>query len=195
MIRTNEALFTYVTRLFRSVATHKIDEQHFAPGQKILTEGKNVYAVYILKSGIVKSYLTTDTGNTFIQEFFGEGELFGELELMDETPAFCTVEAIDAVSVYKISKSDFLVMLDEDQKLNKLFMRGLVSKLKYKATRHSYNQSHTIEDKLSRLKMKLPALEQVISKQDIADYLGITLRALNRSIRNLAAISQVGSDK
>jgi len=149
-------------------------------------EGKNVFSVYIMKSGIVKCFLTTDTGNNFIQEFFGEGELFGEIELMDDCYSYCTIEAIDEVVVYKIQKGDFLKLLDEDKKFNRLFIAALISKLKYKATRHSYNQSHTIEDKLMRLKIKFPDLEKVISKQDIADYLGITLRALNRTIRSMS---------
>lgn len=185
MIRTNKELFNYIIELARSGLSNSFTEQQYAPKQNILIEGKNVFSVYILKSGVVKCYLTTDTGNTFIQEFFGEGELFGELELMDETCSYCTIEAVDEVTVYKIQKSDFLKLLDEDKKLNRLFIKALIIKLKYKATRHSYNQSHTIEDKLLRLKMNFPELEKVISKQDIADYLGITLRALNRTIKTM----------
>lgn len=186
MIRTNKELFDYFTKLFHSGSVNSISEQHFAPTQDILIEGKNVFSVYILKKGIVKCYLTTDTGKTFIQEFFGEGELFGEIELMDDSYSYCTIEAIEDVTVYKIQKSDFLKLLDRDKKLNQLFIMALISKLKYKATRHSYNQSHTIEDKLARLKMKFPELEKVLSKQDIADYLGITLRALNRTMKTLS---------
>ena len=186
MIRTNKELFSYITHLVRSESDHTFSEHHFAPSQKILMEGKKVFSVYIMKSGMVKCFLTTDTGSNFIQEFFSEGELFGEIELMDDCYSYCSIEAIDEVVVYKIQKDDFLKLLDEDKKFNRLFIEALISKLKYKATRHSYNQSHTIEDKLTRLKMKFPALEQVISKQDIADYLGITLRALNRTIRSMS---------
>ena len=186
MIRTNKELFNYITKLIESGSASSFSEHHFAPLEDILIEGKNVFSVYILKSGIVKCYLTTDTGNTFIQEFFGEGELFGELELMDDSYSYCTIKALDNVTVYKIQKSDFLQLLNQDEKFNKLFINALISKLKYKATRHSYNQSHTIEDKLTRLKMKFPEMEKVISKRDIADYLGITLRALNRTMKTVS---------
>lgn len=187
MIRTNKELFNYITHLVASGAAHSFTEHHFAPEQEILIEGKNVFSVYIMKSGIVKCYLTTDTGSNFIQEFFGEGELFGEIELLDNSFSYCTIQAIDHVAVYKIQKSDFLQLLEQDTKFNRLFIGALISKLKYKATRHSYNQSHGIEDKLTRLKLKFPELEKVISKQDIADYLGITLRALNRTIKTMSS--------
>lgn len=187
MIRTNKAFFNYITHLVLSENTHLFTLLTFKPTQQILVEGKNVFSIYIMKSGMVKCYLSTDTGSTFIQEFFGQGELFGEIELLDDIASYCTIEAIDEVAVYSIQKKDFLQLLDTDKKFNQLFIAALISKLKYKATRHSYNQSHVLEDKLMRLKMKFPDLEQVISKQDIADYLGITLRALNRTLKALAA--------
>ncbi|WP_442587193.1 Crp/Fnr family transcriptional regulator [Pedobacter sp. AW31-3R] len=186
MIRTNKELFNYINRLFLSGSANPFTEHQYAPSEKILVEGKNVFSVYIMKSGIVKCYLTTDTGNNFIQEFFGQGELFGEIELMDDSYCYCTIAALNDVTIYKIQKAEFLKLLDEDKKFNRLFIEALISKLKYKATRHSYNQSHIIEDKLTRLKSKFPDLEKVLSKQDIADYLGITLRALNRAIKGMA---------
>jgi len=186
MIRTNKELFNYITRLVKSGSDSLFSEHSFAPAEQILIEGKKVFSVYIMKSGIVKCYLTTDTGSTFIQEFFGEGEIFGEIELMDDSSSYCTIEAIDEVQVYKIQKNDFLDLLEQDKKFNRLFIEALILKLRYKATRHSYNQSHTIEDKLRRLKVKFPDLDQVLSKQDTADYLGITLRALNRTIKGLS---------
>jgi CRP-like cAMP-binding protein len=186
MIRTNTELFNYITHLVLSESTDLFTEHTFTPAQQILIEGKTVFSIYIMKSGMVKCYLTTDTGNKFIQEFFGQGELFGEIELLDDTGSYCTIEAIAEVAVYKIKKCDFLQLLERDKKFNQLFIAALISKLKYKATRHSYNQSHILEDKLARLKLKFPDLEKVISKQDIADYLGITLRALNRTMKTMA---------
>lgn len=191
MIRTNKELFNYISHLINSGSPHSFSAHHFAPLQEILTEGKKVFSVYIMKSGIVKCYLTTDTGNKFIQEFFGEGELFGEIELLDDSSSYCSIVAIDDVTVYKIQKNEFLKLLEQDKKFNRLFIEALIAKLKYKATRHAYNQSHILEDKLIRLKTKFPDLEKVLSKQDIADYLGITLRALNRTLKAMSATQQI----
>jgi len=185
MIRHNKELFDYIAEISRPGALQHFTACSFAPGAHILTEGKKVFSVYIIKSGFVKCYFHTENGGTFIQEFFGEGELFGEIELLDDTASYCTVEAIAQVDLYKISKQDFLLLLEKDAKLNRLFIKTLITKLKYKASRHSYNQLHTIPEKLDRLKSRMPDLTEVIPKQDIADYLGITLRALNRAIKGM----------
>lgn len=186
MIRHNKELFNYISDLARLKSGAGIELHSFSPGQHILSEGKKVFYVYIISSGVVKCYFNTESGGTFIQEFFGEGELFGEIELMDETVSYCTVEAIENVALYQIRKQDFIRLLEENQQLNRLFIKALITKLKYKATRHSFNQLHTIAEKLERLKARVPDLEKVIAKQDIADYLGITLRALNRTIKGKA---------
>jgi CRP-like cAMP-binding protein len=186
MIRTNKEVLIYINKLAASTAGAVIVQQVFTAPQQILEEGKNVYALYILKKGIAKCYFDTDTGGKFIQEFFGEGELFGEIELMDDIRSYCTVEAVETVTVYKILKKDFLQLIENDKKLNQLFIKALITKLKYKATRHSHNQLHTIEDNLTRLRLRVPDLENMIPKQDIADYLGITLRALNRTLKNMS---------
>lgn len=185
MIRTNKELFDYIIRLNHSDSDELFSEHVYNPSQLILVQEKKVFSVSIIKSGIVKCYVATDTGKTFIQEFFGTGELFGEIEIIDNSYSLSTIEAITEVVVYNINKDNFLKLLTKDKEFNLLLLKALTAKLKYKAIRHAYNQSHTVESNLSRLRKDFPELELVIPKQDIAAYLGITLRGLNRAIKNL----------
>ncbi len=64
-------------------------------------------------------------------------------------------------------------------------MKAMAIKIGYKAPRHSYQQSYTIEDNILKLKEAFPELIEVISKKDIANYMGITLRSLNRVLMKL----------
>lgn len=171
--------------LFRSEEDDSVIEQTYSPQQIILEQRKRVFAVYILKSGITKCYMTEDTGVDFIQEFFGEGEIFGEIEMFNDELSFCSIEAITNVSVFKIPHGKFHKLLDTDARFRQLIMKSLASKVKYAAVRHSYNQSHTIESNLLRLKRQFPSLNETISKIDIANYLGITERSLNRTLNQL----------
>ena len=49
---------------------------------------------------------------------------------------------------------------------------------------HSYNQTHDVEQNLARLRKNVPDLLEKISKKDIANYLGITVRSLNRTLKS-----------
>ncbi|MBC9798506.1 Crp/Fnr family transcriptional regulator [Sinomicrobium weinanense] len=181
MIRINRELLQYITELQDSGITCET----YGPGEEIIGQKKRVLSVRIVKSGIVKCYLTEDNGNDFIQEFFGEGEIFGEIEVLNGNPSFCALETITDTEVCKIPGDRFGELLQTDKKFNELILKALASKVHYTAIRHSYHQSHAIEDNLLRLKKQFPRLIDVIAKRDIANYLGVTLRSLNRTINGM----------
>lgn len=185
MIRINRELLQHVTELHDSGKEEKITRETCGPGEEIVGQRKRVLSVRIVKSGIVKCYLTEDNGRDFIQEFFGEGEIFGEIEVLNGNPSFCAIASLTETETYKISGDRFGELLQTDKKFNTLILKALASKVHYTAIRHSYHQSHAIEENLLRLKKQFPRLIDVIAKRDIANYLGVTLRSLNRTINEM----------
>ena len=193
MIRVNQELLNYLTGLKNSEYQGPIKEQTAGVGEKILHQQTNVHSLYVIKEGLAKCFLTLDNGNDFIQEFFGAGEVFGEIELITGEISFCTIEALLPTTYYKIPKDVFHQLLKNDTVFNTLILRLLATNIRYAALRHSYNQTHSLEESLKRLTQDFPELLQKISKNDIANYLGITTRSLNRVIRNLTP--SAGSSK
>lgn len=179
MIRTDQELLDYIDILCRMDINYFIEER-FLPKQKIMEQDKRYASVFIIKEGIVKCYLSDENGKDFIQEFLGKGMKFGELEVFSGTLSFCSIEAITRLEVYKISYTNFNDLLEQDKRFNRLVMKSMAVKIGYKAPRHSYQQSYTIEENILKLKEAYPELTEVISKKDIANYMGITLRSLNR---------------
>lgn len=182
MIRTNIELLEYIKASRNS--THYFIEEEIQKGQKIIDQNRNSSFGYIIKSGIAKCFLTDNNGNDFIQEFFSEGELFGEVEIINNTNNFCTIEAISEMTVYKVSTTSFQYLLENDKKFNTLIMKSFAKKIQYKAIRHSHNQLHSIKSNLFRLQQSTLDFMEIISKNDIASYLGISLRSLNRILKD-----------
>jgi len=185
MIRVNNDLANYVNRLHCSKTNDLVTEENVTSKQLIIEQGKQVFSVYIIKSGIVKCYMTQDTGLNFIQEFFGEGGIFGEIEMFNNKASFCSIETITNCSAFKIRKDDFHILLNQDKIFNQLILKALALKVEDKAIRHSHNQSHTIKSNFLRLKKSFPNLNEIIPKKDLANYLGITERSLNRTLNDL----------
>ncbi len=185
MIRINKEFLQYIVKL-DGLGVYPTIAKHLAPvGEKIIVQRTSVFAVYVVKSGMAKCYLTEDTGNDFIQEFFGEGEVFGEIEVLTNDFSFCTIEALTPTYYYKIPKETFLDLLQSDAVFNRLVHQLMANKIRYTALRHSYHQSHPLEANLKKLLQEFPDMLQKISKNDIANYLGITVRSLNRIIKSL----------
>ncbi|MBL4604249.1 MAG: Crp/Fnr family transcriptional regulator [Flavobacteriaceae bacterium] len=129
--------------------------------------------------------MSDENGKDFIQEFLSVGMEFGELEVSTGNLSFCCVESITELHVYKISHANYNKLLETDKKFNRLVMNAMAKKISYKAPRHSYQQSYSIEDNILKLQELYPNIEKVLSKNDIANYLGVTLRSLNRTLRDL----------
>jgi CRP-like cAMP-binding protein len=182
MIRTNKELLDYVSKIDDSAI---ISEQKYVPFQTLIEQGKQVNSVYIIKSGIAKCFLTEENGNDFVEEFFGEGEIVGEIEIINNHTSVCGISAITELFVYKIPADNFKHLLDTDTLFNQLILKALSFKVRYKASRHAHNQLHDVEANLLRIKKEFPEMFNAIPKLDIANYLGVTLRSLNRVLLRL----------
>lgn len=124
MIRKNLNFLAYTACLEDSTFVIEL----FSPHDFILQQGKEGKSIYIIKSGVAKCYMTDESGEDFVQEFFGEGEIFGEIESIGGNLSFCNIEAITAVEVYKITTENFLALLEADFLFNGLIMKNLASK-------------------------------------------------------------------
>ncbi|MGS2739602.1 Crp/Fnr family transcriptional regulator [Sinomicrobium sp. M5D2P17] len=183
MIRINRELLRYITKI-ESTTRDRVILESYDRKEQVIGQGKRIFSVYIVKKGIVKCYLTEDNGKDFIQEFFGEGEIFGEIEVLNGTLSFCAVETITEAEIYRIPGQWFIKLLNESTDFNSFIMKALSNKVQYKALRHSHNHLHSIQDNLLRLEQQFPLLLKMISKRDIANYLGVTLRSLNRVMQD-----------
>lgn len=185
MIRKNKKFLNYLDEFNLNDPNNGIAEITFSSSEKIIEQKRNVHSVFIVKSGIAKCYMTEDTGKDFIQGFFGEGHIFGELELLNVNLSFCTIEAITEMVLFKIPGNQFNNLLENNKNFNYQILKLLASKIRFSSLRHSYQQSHPSLHNFLRLKENFPELTNKISKQDIANYLGITERTLNRTLNSL----------
>ncbi|UII79486.1 Crp/Fnr family transcriptional regulator [Flagellimonas sp. CMM7] len=184
MIRINPELATYVKKLY-DAGKHDISEEEFGPKHRIIEQDRRYNKVYFITEGISKCYISDENGKEFIQEFLGEGMEFGELEVFSKKYTICSVEAITQLKVLSISHTRFNALLETDNHFNRLVMKALADKIRYKAPRHSYQHSYPIEDNIIRLKKIFPEFTEVISKKDISNYIGVTTRSLNRALKEL----------
>lgn len=184
MIRTDVNLLTYIDTLSQKHPDYFLVKRYHSK-EVILEQDKRYQSLYIIKSGITKCYLSDENGKEFIQEFLGKGMEFGELEVFSGNLSFCSIEAISDVDVYKITHKQYNYLLENDPIFNRLILKSMAIKIGYKAPRHSFQQSYSIEENIIRMHQIFPNFEQVLSKKDIANYMGITLRSLNRALVQL----------
>ena len=185
MIRTNTAFLDFILANQDRYPKSLVQELSIEKGHKLIRQRSLVNAVSIINEGIAKCYLYQDDGTDFILEFFGPGEVVGEIEMLNNEFSFAAVEALTPMTVLRLTRDRFIELLTKDPIFNNHVLKLLAGKVKYKATRFSFTQTHTLEQTLTKMLEDMPDLLEVISKKDLVSYLGITKRSLNRTLKNL----------
>ena len=163
-------------------------EQHikcFNAGERLMVQDKNAREILILKSGVTKCYRSEENGKELIFEFLGKGEILGDLETILHSVCLCSVEAITPVEAYSFSLEQFDAIIDNDKTFHRKLLEELALRIYQTATRASYQQNYPVEYSLVRFLLIHKEQNLSFSKQDIADYLAITVRSLNRTVKQL----------
>ncbi|SFA52878.1 cAMP-binding domain of CRP or a regulatory subunit of cAMP-dependent protein kinases [Pedobacter suwonensis] len=185
MLRTNLTFLSFIERFCTENKEADITLKSFKAGYKFIEQGEKISNIYIIKDGISKCFISEENGKDFIIEFLGKGEVVGELEALKKITCLCNVAAISDVTAYVIPHHLFLSLINKNSEFTILLLQELSTRIIQTSTRASFQQLYTLEYALLKL-LKLQADEHIsISKEDMAAYLGISVRSFNRSLKQI----------
>ena len=100
-----------------------LQRQTFQAGDTIFKEGEEGNMAYIVQSGEVEIYTTTDDGTAMVLGTVGQGGIFGEMALVDSKPRMASARASKGSTIIFVTKAMF------EQKLSKAdpFIKGLLN--------------------------------------------------------------------
>jgi CRP-like cAMP-binding protein len=186
MLRTNQLFLNYIEDLYEKQEQEEaIVIKSFSKGEKLFTQDENPSKILLIKEGITKCFFAEENGKEYIVEFLGKGEILGEIELIRNIPCLCSIEAVTDGSVYSVAIPYFRSLIKNDLSLNNHLLDVFAERIVNTSKRASYQQLYAAEHTLNQL-LELQAQQEIeISKEDIAAYLGITVRSLNRALKKL----------
>lgn len=159
--------------------------------------GENEPADYLYKvvSGTVRTYKILSDGRRQIGAFYLPGDIFG-LEVEDEH-AF-SAEAITDVRVLVIKRSAVMALAARDHDIARQLWT-LTGRELHRVQDHILLLIKTAQERVAGFLLEMAdrvsggnAVELPMSRQDIADYLGLTIETVSRTLtqlENAAAIS------
>lgn len=187
IVKRNKDLLTYLhRRVMNELPTPSLKRRLFRKGESILIQDDQPQHVYFLAHGVVKCFITEENGRHYLLEFLGEGEVLGELELLTGSATLCTVEALTDVETYQVSHDFFRAHVLPDPAFSQLLLQELAQRLIRTSRRASYQQIFPIEYAVLKLLHLFSESQQPVSKQDLADYLAVPVRSLNRVLKHLS---------
>jgi CRP/FNR family transcriptional regulator len=93
-------------------------EKNFDRGEMILLEGETALALYFVVSGAVKTFKASAEGKEQILSIVRPGEPFNDIPAFDGSPSPVSAQAMGAVTLCEIGKSDLEVVLQKFPKVS-----------------------------------------------------------------------------
>ena len=93
---------------------HLKNIQTVTDGTVLLQEGKAGNGVYMIQKGHAKVTRTAEDGTEVLLAELGDGQVFGEMSLIDDSPCSANVVAMGDLKVCVLSKEQFFDLLQTD---------------------------------------------------------------------------------
>lgn len=179
-----------------SRVTNLIIRRQYQKGELIISEGSEPECLIIINSGQVKAFRDTYDGKEQILYVFSEGDFFGEKNLLRNQKATYNVEALIDTHTCMIRKSDFQKLLREHPDIGLKIMEELCSRLDRLENNIESMGTKNVEarvnsvllefaKKFGRAHSKGVAVQLPLSREGIANYLGVARETVSRKMSRL----------
>ncbi|MEJ8858604.1 Crp/Fnr family transcriptional regulator [Variovorax robiniae] len=164
------------------------------PAQTILiNEGDTTDSLYIMLTGRVKVYASSEEGRDVVLTEYGPGEYFGELSL-DGAKRSASIKAMEPCTCRVVQGSELRQLMIEypdfamhlTRKLIRM-VRRLTEQVRSIATEDVYGRMVRVLNDMSEQIGSERVLRQKLTQQDIADRVGASREMVNRVMKELTA--------
>jgi CRP/FNR family transcriptional regulator, nitrogen fixation regulation protein len=166
----------------------------FPRNAEIYGEGEAADYIYKVVSGTVRTYKVLADGRRQVGGFYLPGDIFG-LELGDEHTS--SSEAIADSKVLVIKRSALVALAERDSEVARELWTLTGRELR-RVQDHILLLIKTAQERVASFLLEMSeresggnAVELPMSRQDIADYLGLTIETVSRTLTHLESIGAI----
>lgn len=156
-------------------------EEKFIKNEVITSSGEVPTSIFIIKSGIVRSFYSDEKGKQYIRTLFTKNKTVGSLaSLLSGKPSKYTYDCLTDSKFYKINFKEFIKLTKINISLSNLYNRILEGSL-FILEKKIYDLSVlNATERYLKLKQEIPDIENMIPQYHIASYLNISAVQLSR---------------
>ncbi len=179
---------------------HSWTRQHFEVGRYVYQPADLDAHVYLIEKGLVKIGSLGTLGERVLYDLLQPGELFGDLNYLDETEFFEFAQAATSLSVVAVDRNAFRQAVRLDPVLADWFQQMLVRRWHRAEVKLFQRSSETVECRIQHLEQQystyiadaynrlLRPFDQ-LSLQEIGDLVGTTRQTVSRKIKHHTRLS------
>ncbi|MCE1247909.1 MAG: Crp/Fnr family transcriptional regulator [Firmicutes bacterium] len=174
----------------------KGSEKNFAKGASIIMEGEKSLWFYIVLSGKVKIYKTSEDGREHIFHFARKGDYFGETSMMDGLPSPYSAMAVTSSTVLAVKDTDLKDLMNTSPEICRLFFRNVSGKMRKMLEMIEDLSFKNVPDRLAKILVDMAdhegvksgknmILERNLTLYELASMVGTVREVITRSLQKL----------
>ena len=165
----------------------------YAPGQEVVGEGDPTENYFFVVRGVFRAVKVTRDGRRQIFAFYMPGDMCG---LEPEESHGLTIEAVNAGAMATLSRQACHARMNRDPQFNAAVFENVTGALTHAVDHTTMVGRSSAEERLAWFLSMLSArgagrrsasIELTMQRQDIADYLGLTIETVSRTFTHLKA--------
>jgi CRP/FNR family cyclic AMP-dependent transcriptional regulator len=158
----------------------------------VVHEGDRTDFVYFVLTGNLKVMVSDEDGREVILTILGQGEMFGEMGVLDDSPRSASVVAVSPSDLVTIAKTDFKRLMQDNFELAWHVMCNLTRRLRDADRKIESLALMDVYGRVARLLLEmseevdgLKVVRKKVSKQDIAKMIGASREMVSRVMKDL----------
>ncbi len=185
-------LFTKARAEDREAVARLLIERRFPKNVTIVEEGLPGDYMYIVREGRVKVTKRSEDGREKIMDYLGPGDFFGEMTLLDQAPRSASVETLEPVRLFALSRNDFLGLLRGSADLALAVIKVLSARLRDANQQAGSLSFEGVRQRLVGLFGRIATTEAdglrltpKLTHQEIANMIGTSRETVTRIVKQL----------
>jgi CRP/FNR family cyclic AMP-dependent transcriptional regulator len=172
--------------------TQVLSRKPYPRNSTVIAAGDPADALYIVISGRLKVMMSDNEGREIILAILHQGEVFGEMGLIDQAPRSATVVAMESCELLTITRTDFTKCLQKNFDLTMNVIRGLVKRLREADKKIGSLALLDVCGRVARLLLEMAetvdgqkVVTKKLPKQQIAKMIGATREMVTRVMKEM----------
>jgi CRP/FNR family transcriptional regulator len=197
-------IFTELTDKELSKISALFEERSIKKDEYIFMEEDPSGWFYILSSGRVKIVKHSQSGKDIILEIISPGDVFGGVAVLDKKPFPASAQAMEPVSVVRISRRNLFDLMEEHPVLKLAIVKSFSDRLRNAHETLKNIATERVERRIASLLLKLSEkvgiddkgykkLDFPLTRQEIAEMVGTTVETCIRSMSKFQKEGRVKS--
>lgn len=166
-------------------------QKNVEKGELIYAMGDEVHSLFVIHSGLVKTYRLSDTGREQVLRVMKPGDFLGELALFSPSLMQHFAEALEPCTMCMIEAAPLRQLMAKYPSIAFKVLEELTARLERTEQLLEDISLHSVERRLAQALLDLSGegsvVELAVSKKDLASQLGMTSETLSRKLSQFEA--------